>query len=175
MACAGLGCGKGSGATTMDAGDLARLQAAEATWATTKSTCPEYHYAALASSVFGSSSTTTIEIADDKPVERSFVGYPYSQARGDAGPETWDEVGSTEIGTHTDGAAALTVEQLFAACRASLAQNPSQNTLTLVVGTDGVPTACGYTPNNCADDCYMGFRVSDFACGPWPGDAATRN
>jgi hypothetical protein len=171
MVAAGFGCGKGGGAT-IDAGDLAALQAAESPWAAAKSTCPDYHYAALASSVFGSRSTTTIEIADDQPVERSFVGYPYSGAQGDAGAEAWDEVGAAQIGTHTDGAMALTVEQLFAACQASLAQNSSQNTLTLTIGTDGVPTACGYTPNNCVDDCYTGFRLSDFTCAPWPGDAA---
>ena len=122
--------------------------------------------------MFGSCSKTTIEVANDQPVGRSYAGYTYGGCgSGDAGPsEAWEEVGAQQVGSHTDGAPALTVEQLFAACQASLAHDPSMNTLTLTIGVDGVPTRCGYTPINCADDCYSGFELSDLACGPWPTD-----
>jgi len=171
IAVSAASCGKSSD-DKMDT----QLQVAEATWASAKPSCADYHYAAQSSSVFGSRSTTTIEISGGQPVRRSFVGSGYGSSGTDAAPaETWDESSAAEVGTHTDGAPALTVEQLFASCESSLSQDPTQNTLTLVVGTDGVPTACGYTPKNCVDDCYNGFRLSDFACGPWPGDQAATN
>lgn len=170
MAASAISCGK-SNDGKMDTD----LQVAEATWAATKPTCADYHYAAVSSSFIGSKSTTTIEIAADQPVRRSLVAYGDGSSGTDGGPiDTWDETSAAEVGTHTDGLPALTVEQLFASCESSLAQDPTQNLLTLMVGTAGVPTACGYTPKNCIDDCYNGFRLSDFACGPWPGaDAAT--
>ena len=171
-AAVGLGCGKGSSTATADGGYAAELQMAEATWAAAKPGCSDYHYQAHLSSLFGSCSTTTIEIANDQPVQRSYVGYTYGGCgSGDAGPaEAWDEIGAQQVGAHTDGTSALTVEQLFAACQTSLAQDSSANMIVLKIGTDGVPTTCGFTPINCADDCYSGFQLSDFTCGPWPAD-----
>ena len=169
VAGAGLGCGKNLQATqptVADAGAAGELLAAEAAWAAAKPDCSSYHYQVLASSVFGSCSTTTIEIANDEPIERTFVGYTYGTCGGDAGPsESWDEVGVQQIGTHSDGAPALTVEGLFAACQSSLAVDPAENTIWLTIGADGVPTQCGFTPIDCVDDCPMGFRLAGFACG----------
>jgi hypothetical protein len=168
-AAVGLGCGK---SIVGDGGDAAELQTAKATWAGAKSGCPDYHYEALTSSFSGFCNKTTVEIANDQPVRRRYLAYAYgSCGSGDAGPsETWEEVGAQAIGTHADGAPALTAEELFADCQASLAHDPSMNTLTLTVGSNGVPTRCGYTPINCVDDCYMGFQLSDLTCGPWPTD-----
>lgn len=167
-----LGCGKSNSVTTGDGGYAAKLQTAEATWASAKPGCPSYHYEALTWSVFGSCTTTTIEIANDQPIQRSYLAYTYGTCgHSDAGPaETWDEVGAQAVGTHADGAPALTAEQLFADCEGSLAHDPGTNTLTLTIGSTGVPTRCGYTPNNCLDDCYSGFELSNLTCGLWPTD-----
>jgi hypothetical protein len=173
VAAAGLGCGKSNSITTGD-GYAAQLQTAMATWASAKPSCPDYHYESLTSSFIGSCTKTTVEIANDQPARRSFVAYApgSSCGSGDAGPsETWEEVGAQQVGTHADGAPALTAEELFGACQASLAHDPNMNMLTLTIGTEGVPNRCGYTPINCADDCYSGFQLSDLTCGPWPTDA----
>jgi hypothetical protein len=174
LAGAALACGK-SNDTPGDGGVTAELQAAEATWASAKASCSSYQYTSTTSSVFGSCAETTVHIANDKAVGRSFLDFTSGGCGGgDAAPaETWSELSAQEVGTHSDGAAALTVEQLFAACQTSLSHDPKQNTLTLTIGPEGVPTACGYTPINCVDDCYMGFRLSGFACGEWTLDAAT--
>ncbi len=174
-AAAGLGCGKSNDITTGNGGYAGELETAKATWAGAKPNCPSYHYEALSSSVFGSCSKTTVEIADDQPIHRSYLAYTYgSCGHSDAGPaETWEEVGAQAVGTHADGAPALTVEQLFTACQASLAHDPSMNTLTLTIGTEGVPTRCGYTPVDCLDDCYSGFELSAVTCGPWPIDGGS--
>ncbi|HVV48961.1 MAG TPA: hypothetical protein VHO06_04825 [Polyangia bacterium] len=166
------GCGKAADTAT-DAGVAGELRAAEAAWAAAKPSCSTYHYQSTTqSAAFDSCATTTIEIANDQPVRRSLTAYTYGTCGGgDAGPsDSWDETGAA-IGSHDDGAPALTIEQLFAACQGDLAQDPKQNSLTLQIGMDGVPIACGHTPNDCVDDCYLGFELSNFACTPWPADA----
>jgi hypothetical protein len=173
VASVGLGCGK-SNLASGDAGVQETLPMAEAIWAAAKPSCPNYHYEALTWSFTGFCTKTTIQIASDEPVRRSFMGGNDGCGGTDAGPtETWDEVGALQIGTHADGASALTAEQLFAACQTSLAQDPSTNTLTLTIGAEGVPTRCGFTPINCADDCYMGFELSDVTCGSLPADGGS--
>jgi hypothetical protein len=174
-AAVGLGCSSSSNTITGARGYAAELETAKATWASTKPSCPDYHYDAISSSVFGSCSKTTVDIANDQPVHRSYAGYTNGECgHADAGPaETWEEVGAQAVGTHADGAPALTAEQLFTACQASLAHDPSMNTLTLTVGSTGVPTRCGYTPINCLDDCYSGFELSDVTCGPWVVDGGS--
>jgi len=169
----GLGCGK-STLSSADAGVHERLQAAEATWAAAKANCPNYHYEALTSSFVGYCTKTTIQLANDQPVQRSFVSYGEGCGSTDAGPtETWKEIGAQQVGTHTDGASALTAEQLFADCETSLAHDPSRNTLTLTIGAEGIPTRCGFTPIGCLDDCYSGFQLSDVTCGSLPIDAGS--
>ena len=169
----GLGCGK-SNLVAGDAGVHEMLQAAEATWAAAKPSCPNYHYEALTSSAFGFCSKTTVQIASEQPVQRSYVANENGCGGADAGPaETWTEVGAQQVGAHTDGAPALTAEQLFAACETSLAQDPSKNTLTLTIGSVGIPTRCGFTPINCVDDCYTGFELSDVTCGSLPTDGGS--
>jgi hypothetical protein len=172
-ASAGLGCGK-SNLVSPDAGIQETLGMAKATWAAAKPSCPNYHYEALTSSWVGFCSKTTVQIASDQPVQRSYVANGSGCGSTDAGPtETWEEVGAQQIGAHTDGAPALTAEQLFAACETSLAHDPSTNTLTLTIGSTGVPTRCGFTPVNCLDDCYSGFQLSDVTCGSLPTDGGT--
>jgi len=169
----GLGCGK-STLSSADAGVHERLQAAEATWAAAKASCPTYHYEALTSSVFGFCAKTTVEIANDQAVRRSYVGHGNGCGSTDAGPtETWAELGAQQVGAHPDGAPALTAEQLFAACETSLAHDPGTNTLTLTIGSVGIPTRCGFTPINCVDDCYTGFELSDVTCGSLPTDGGS--
>jgi hypothetical protein len=137
----------------------------------TKPDCATYHYASTSSSVFGSSSVTLVEITNDQPTRRSFVGHGYGSGADAAATTTWDETGAA-IDTHPEGAPALTVEQLFASCADSQARDPAQNQLFLAFNQIGVPVMCGFIPANCVDDCYMGYTLSDFACGPLPAGTA---
>ncbi|HEY2901268.1 MAG TPA: hypothetical protein VGL59_11875 [Polyangia bacterium] len=114
LATVGLACGK----STNDGGYTAELQRAKATWASAKPTCPSYYYTATVRSFFGFCSETTIDIANDQPTRRSFARFDATGcSNGDAGLlEAWDELGTQQIDTHSDGAPALTVEGLFDVC-----------------------------------------------------------
>jgi hypothetical protein len=135
-----------------------------------KPQCATYHYASNRSSVFGSSSVTLVEITNDQPTRRSFVGHGYSSGADAGDTETWDETGAA-IGTHADGAPALTVEQLITTCGDTLAQAPARSQLFLTFNDVGVPVVCGFLPPNCFDDCTTGYGLSDFGCGALPAGA----
>jgi hypothetical protein len=147
-----------------DSSREARLAAARLMWANAKPDCPVYHYSRYHLSFTGFEATTTIEIANDRPARRSYVSVHDRFGNSDAGPqEKWDEVGS-EVGSHTAGDPALTVEQIETLCDSIVAQNPRED-VTVDINREGVPVACWFVPKNCADDCGMGFGA-DFACGP---------
>jgi hypothetical protein len=168
----GLGCASGAPASpdgsipqTGSGSFQSRLAAAAALWAKDKPACTTYHYSRDSTSFTGSSTETDIEITNDRPSRRRFVGR-YVQDDGQVKTEQWDETGAS-IGLH-EGYKASTVEELLADCRVALGEDPAANRLTLLIGVHGVPTACLFVPKNCADDCSMGVQISDFACGPLP-------
>ncbi|MEA2697952.1 MAG: hypothetical protein QOI66_2223 [Myxococcales bacterium] len=144
---------------------LAQLQAARATWADAKASCPTYHYDSVRRVFpFGGCFETGVEISQDQPTRRRYGNCDGTPVIGDS----WDETG-TSIGTHPWAAAALTVERLFDDCQANVSgSDPSTNDLVLTVGPMGVPQICGHTPKGCVDDCFVGFEIDGFACGPLP-------
>ena len=146
---------------------LAQLTQARATWSAAKASCTTYHYVNQHPHFpFGGCTRIDVEIADDHPTRRR----SYDGRGGCADPASvmWDETAS-DIGSHAGFPAALTVEQLFDDCQQILStHDPAQYDLRLMVGAMGVPQLCGYTPKNCADDCFTGFDLAGFACGALP-------
>jgi hypothetical protein len=77
----------------------------------------------------------------------------------------WEERGA-EIGSHIEGFAPATVDQLYDRCRDEvLTQDPKTNDITLVFQDHNVLGGCGYVPHGCVDDCWMGVSVGEFAWG----------
>jgi hypothetical protein len=166
----GDGTGGASGGNTGTGGtDPSSLQGllnvAEATWAAAKPGCPDYSYVSHQSSVFGSCSNTTIEITNDQPSRRSYVSCAYVPDGGTV--DQWTEVGAAQIYSHTEGASASTVEQLFTSCQAILNNvlaDPSGYSVSLSFDAQGVPVTCLATMLQCVDDCTGGLAISSFAC-----------
>ena len=96
------------------------------------------------------------------PCTKAYCCY---QLIGAAPDEQWEEVGD-QVGSHPSGLPARTVEQLFAACRATLGPPPPTDPLTLVVNQYGVPTQCFYTPPCIDSPCDVGYSLGNFRCGP---------
>jgi hypothetical protein len=172
-------CGGSGGTTdaggTVDAGESlqAILAGAAAEWAAAKPSCPAYRYQSQRSSVFGFCSTTTIEIANDQAIRRSFIHGASGCSPDAAATEQWDEVNAGEIGSHSDGEPAHTVEQLLADCQTILAVHPAQYGLFLSVGPQGVPMTCMHRLIKCTDDCSSGIQIPNFTCqAPPPVDAS---
>jgi hypothetical protein len=146
---------------------VAALATARATWMQAKPMCRIYKYNRMHVSFTGWTATTTIKIEDDRPTLRSYVAQENRFGMPDAGPnELWTEIDGA-IGSHGSGDPALTVEQLFAQCDSIVASNPGEH-ITLNTNADGVATSCSFRPQNCADDCDMGFWLSGFDCAAAP-------
>jgi hypothetical protein len=167
----GTGGGTGGGSS----GDLqAQLTAAEETWAATKPNCPIYVYQTQRSSVFGSCSTTTNEIANDQLIRSSYATYDNRSCTGT--PTTQ----GTEVGAQLpDAGTPPTVEQLFAQCQALLTQvagSPSSYTgVSFVFNAQGVPENCLATNTPCEDDCTDGIDIQSFMCEASPSFDAGLN
>ena len=163
----GSGGAPGTGGTAADAspdGALeSELAAAMAEWVVAKASCPVYSYTTVSPSFSGYCATTTVEIADNQPVRRTYLSKEPC-GKPDAGIfDQWDEVGAAQVGSHS-GAPAWTVEQVFAACQSVLARGSVTNSLYLSIGPDGVPSSCAYTPHGCVDDCTTDVGVGIFTC-----------
>lgn len=164
----------GTGGTTGTGGaDPASLQAmltaAESTWAAAKPSCPDYVYRSDQSSVFGSCSKTTIEIANDQPIRRSFVSCAYVPDGGVA--DQWDEVGAPQIGTHQEGTLPWTVEDLLADCQRTLDSvlaDPPAYGVSLSFNAEGIPVNCLAYMRQCVDDCTDGLNIEGFTCEASP-------
>ncbi len=142
------------------------LAAAQAAWAAAKPNCRSYRYQSRQTSVFGFCETTTVEIANDQPISRSFESDDhFCAASADAGAtEQWSEVGASQVGQHADGDRPLTVEQLFAACQQILASDPATHQLFFGADSNGVPARCSATLIGCVDDCTTSVDIASFAC-----------
>lgn len=116
-----------------------------------------YQYDIIFGSWVGFSSTTTFEVRDDEVVLR---GYEGRNAEGKV-TETWTEEGDA-LGSHEGYEPLRTIEELYAVCRNEvLTQDRTANDIFLEFRDDGVLEYCEYSPENCADDCFMGVSIDD--------------
>jgi hypothetical protein len=146
--------------------DSIDLGPARQAWLETKASCDgAYHYTHFHSSSTGTLTVTKVEIVADRPTARRL------EPTG-PGASTWSETGA-EVGTHTEGWPALTMEQVYDACaRDVLSLDPDQYTRTVEADARGVLQHCGSTvKKGCATDCSQGYSLGEFDCGPLPPDS----
>jgi hypothetical protein len=144
-----------------DGRDQAALIKSRAAWTAARDAAQgDYIYEVLRTTFIGGVYTTRISIAHNLVTKRA-----YQAALGGAGMENpvatdWVETG-VEVGTHLEGAPALTIDQLYNRCRDDvLAVNRSSNDITLLFRADGILDTCVYTPRGCQDDCATGVWVN---------------
>ncbi len=95
-------------------------------WEKTKEECGgDYSYQVRWSSAFGFGNTTTVTVKGNKVVERKFEEF----GRGEGGKpaeakEKWVESGK-DLGTHKEGAAARTVDDLYAVAKKLCEDKPA--------------------------------------------------
>jgi len=121
-----------------------------------------YNYTTETVSWTGFGTSTTIKIKNNSIVSRTYKEF---NRDGDAVTITDSYTENTsQLGTHTKGAPLYTIDELYDSCISDYL-NVSSTTNTLVFETtkNGILTHCGYTPKNCADDCYNGFSIRTFS------------
>ncbi|MEM7106388.1 MAG: hypothetical protein AAF502_24890 [Bacteroidota bacterium] len=73
--------------------------------------------------------------------------------------ENQDQINSNSQGFH-----AVLFEELYKSCgKDYIIEDPQWNSISFDTNEEGIMTLCGYTPNNCADDCFRGLYVSEFS------------
>ncbi len=109
----------------------------------------------------GFRATTTLTIEEGKVVSRSYRETNSNQEVTFSYIET---SAKDNLGSHKyRGASVLTIDDLYKNCIDQyLVVDESNNSIYFETDDNGLMTLCGYVPNNCMDDCFMGVRVSSF-------------
>ena len=69
----------------------------------------------------------------------------------------------TNIGSNERGAKIKIIEDYYLDCSSMyLIVDQKTNKLIFFTNESGMMIACGYTPDNCVDDCYLGISISNF-------------
>lgn len=121
-----------------------------------------YNYQVSFSSWTGFTTATTLTVEKGKVIQRRYEEYVLTETGekdiSDAYTETKDLLGSNE-----KGAEVLTIDELYGACASEyLAVDEKENSLFFDTQDNGIMRLCGYNPNDCADDCFKGVRISAF-------------
>jgi len=150
------------------------VEMGRAAWAASKSTCTAYFYDR---SAFSDRAITSVQIVDDAPMWRSYTA-PDRRDAGGPPAQSWLEEGS-DVGSHAQGFAALTVEQLYDDCEAALSRAAPREDFQLTID-QGAPTGCGWADGGCTGAaCDRQVNLIGFSCGELPpahvvtGDAGT--
>ena len=122
-----------------------------------------YEYTVGVLSWTGDGNNTIITIDEGKAVARKYQEFFMDP---DTGVKTdgfgYSETGA-DVGINEAGAKAMTMDELYGICLADyLVVDPENNTVRFETDGVGILTLCGFIPNGCADDCFVGINLSDF-------------
>ena len=121
-----------------------------------------YRYTVTTSSWIGVSSETTIIVNDGVVTQRNYiqkhrVQIPSGQPSTVIAQE-WEETGST-LNTHNYGAATITLDEIYKRAKEEWLKEREDVTYYFETKNNGMISAAGYVPNNCADDCFVGITI----------------
>jgi hypothetical protein len=141
---------------------MSKLADSEATWQRARDAHGNsYTYTHVRSSFSGPLKRTTLTVEQGAVVSRAFVLFERDPQTGiPAVTDTWNEQGA-EIGSHAEGAPALTLDAYYRQCRDEiLAHVPAQSHGQVILDGNGFLIACGTVrDDNCADGCGEGFSL----------------
>ncbi|WP_338358294.1 hypothetical protein [Yeosuana marina] len=128
-----------------------------------------YVYEISTTSFSGYKSTTQITVQNDIVVSRTYESYSiYDENNTYLGYEnrlitsSYTESSET-LGTNTDGASPLTIDELYDTCLSDyLSIDPDTNTITFNVNDFNIISDCYYIPDGCQDDCTFGITITNF-------------
>lgn len=122
-----------------------------------------YIYQTTSLSLTGHGSTTEIRVEDAAITSRVYVEFETDKINGARKTIFSYNEGANKVGSHTKGALALTIDELYETCaKTYLVADAEKNTIYFETNEEGLMTICGFVPDGCADDCYMGVRINSF-------------
>ena len=129
-----------------------------------KETDNTYLYKVVGGSWAGYSWYTTINVNQGKVVSRSYRLEGLKE--GAEGPpqyeiiEEWTEE-KDEIGTHSEGADPVTLDEIYSRAEKDWLKKRKGATTFFEVENNGMLSLCGYVPDGCMDDCFVGIRIDE--------------
>jgi len=119
-----------------------------------------YSYVAAGGSVFGPAWQTTITVSNGKVTQRHFK-YTSTSGMINVPPQVveWTENG-TEISSHTSGAAAWTLDEVYDKARNEWLIKRESAKVYLETKNNGLISSCGYVEDGCMDDCFWGINIT---------------
>ena len=76
--------------------------------------------------------------------------------------DSYTETGE-EIGSHSEGFNPLLIDELYQTCLSDyLNINEADNEIYFNTDGAGIISNCGFVEKGCVDDCFSGFRISEF-------------
>lgn len=122
-----------------------------------------YKYEITSNSVFGFGVTTKIEVEKGTVITRSYEEFEINYETGERTITYSYEENSETLGDNNRGVSIFTIDDLYNSCLDKyLIVNSEENTIYFEVDSEGMMNTCGYVPNGCMDDCFFGFRISEF-------------
>ncbi|WP_318309230.1 hypothetical protein [Flagellimonas crocea] len=119
-----------------------------------------YRYTVNQGSWVGFSSKTTITVESGTITERSFQ---FTNTGGISSEIPEDELEWTEtadeIGFHANGAAPLTMDEVYDKAKNDWLRNRTDATPYFETMDNGLISTCGYVEKGCIDDCFVGIHI----------------
>jgi len=120
-----------------------------------------YSYMVTQGSVFGPASQTTITVSNGKVTQRHFkYTSTFGMTNIPASELEWTENG-TGINSHSSGAAALTLDEIYNTARSQWLIKRENAKAYLETNNNGLISSCGYVEDGCMDDCFIGINIAN--------------
>lgn len=122
-----------------------------------------YIYQTSVTSWSGYSYITEIKVIDDIVTSRIYQEFRVDNTNGNK--EVIDSYNESinDLGSHEEGAAPLTIDELYNICASEyLVIDEENNTLYFKTELNGLMTLCGFVPDGCMDDCFKGISINSF-------------
>lgn len=94
-------------------------------------------------------------------MSRAYEGYIIAEDGQREVIKTWVE-NENDLGSHEEGAKPITLDGIYTDCKTNiLTANEEDNYIVFLAENDTLLSVCSYFPENCLDDCSIGYRISD--------------
>lgn len=122
-----------------------------------------YRYQVTTTSWTGFSTGTVISVDKGRIVRREYEATEMVLDGQGRGP-TQNVVGhwiesEGEIGSHTEGAAAVTLDEVYSRAKNEWLKKRDDATVYFKAENRGMISLCGYVPDGCQDDCFHGIHI----------------
>ena len=122
-----------------------------------------YKYTTTFTSWKGYGATTEIIVMNDEVIGRNYESFQIDNLTGNKEVLESFQEAESELNTNSYGAPTSTIDELYDSCiKNYLVVSERNNTIYFETNDDDLMILCGYVPNNCADDCFSGIRISSF-------------